>query len=131
MLIQRERRIRGIFKCKNNLYALNYLWLYICSNMATGGHNPFRTSATDPRPRGGWHRTTSASDKEDNISNHSSNPLEHRPNNWVYPQCPIIAVMYILTKSKSTSFSYWYLLFMLIIFLLKKYLSASFLLITL
>lgn len=52
--------------------------------MATGGHHSFKTASTDPRPRRGWQRTASASDKEDNISNHSSNPVEHRPNNWVH-----------------------------------------------
>ncbi|XP_062615320.1 pericentriolar material 1 protein-like isoform X1 [Saccostrea cucullata] len=60
--------------------------------MATGGHHPFKTAATDPRPRGGWQRTTSASDKDDNFSNHS-NQLEHRPNNWDFsdwkPRAPI------------------------------------------
>jgi hypothetical protein len=50
--------------------------------MATGGHHSFKTAGTDPRPRASWQRTTSVSDKEDNISNHSI-PLEHRQNNWV------------------------------------------------
>lgn len=61
--------------------------------MATGGHHSFKTASTDPRPRRGWQRTASASDKEDNISNHSSNPVEHRPNNWDFsdwkPRAPI------------------------------------------
>ncbi|XP_056010025.1 pericentriolar material 1 protein-like isoform X3 [Ostrea edulis] len=60
--------------------------------MATGGHHSFKTAATDPRPRASWQRTTSVSDKDDNISNHS-NPLEHRQNNWDFsdwkPRAPI------------------------------------------
>uniref|UniRef100_K1R4A2 Pericentriolar material 1 protein n=1 Tax=Magallana gigas TaxID=29159 RepID=K1R4A2_MAGGI len=63
------------------------------TEMATGGHHSFKTASTDPRPRRGWQRTASASDKEDNISNHSSNPVEHRPNNWDFsdwkPRAPI------------------------------------------
>ncbi|XP_060064329.1 pericentriolar material 1 protein-like isoform X2 [Ylistrum balloti] len=50
--------------------------------MATGGNRQFMKSAsTDPRPRKAWQRSTSASDKEDNISIHSI-PNDLRPNNW-------------------------------------------------
>ncbi|XP_069131168.1 pericentriolar material 1 protein-like [Argopecten irradians] len=50
--------------------------------MATGGGRQFMKSAsTDPRPKKAWQRSTSASDKEDNISIHSI-PNDLRPNNW-------------------------------------------------
>ncbi|OWF47060.1 pericentriolar material 1 protein-like isoform X1 [Mizuhopecten yessoensis] len=50
--------------------------------MATGGGRQFMKSAsTDPKPRKAWQRSTSASDKDDNISIHSI-PNDLRPNNW-------------------------------------------------
>ncbi|KAL3878634.1 hypothetical protein ACJMK2_030966 [Sinanodonta woodiana] len=51
--------------------------------MATGGrgHSKPRTSASESRQRSSWQRSTSASDKEDNLSIHSI-PNDLRPNNW-------------------------------------------------
>ncbi|KAK3606346.1 hypothetical protein CHS0354_041982 [Potamilus streckersoni] len=51
--------------------------------MATGGrgHSKPRTSASESHQRSSWQRSTSASDKEDNISIHSI-PNDLRPNNW-------------------------------------------------
>ncbi|KAK3100261.1 hypothetical protein FSP39_017062 [Pinctada imbricata] len=54
--------------------------------MATGGNYPFRSGATEPRTRGGWQRSTSTSDKDDNVSLNSL-PNELRPNNW--PSAPL------------------------------------------
>ena len=49
--------------------------------MASGGHKA-KGAASEPRQRSSWQRTTSMSDKEDNISINSI-PNELRPNNWV------------------------------------------------
>jgi len=60
--------------------------------MATGGGREFmKKSSTDPRTRS-WHRTTSTSDKEDNISINSI-PNDLRPNNWVSCISQIIAFL--------------------------------------
>lgn len=48
--------------------------------MASGGHKP-KSASSEPRQRSTWQRTTSTSDKEDNISINSI-PNELRPNNW-------------------------------------------------
>ena len=60
------------------------LWSASC-NMASGGHsskNP-KTSASEPRQRRSWQRTTSASDKDDNVSQKSF-PNDLKQNNWLF-----------------------------------------------
>ncbi|XP_053399542.1 pericentriolar material 1 protein-like isoform X2 [Mercenaria mercenaria] len=51
--------------------------------MASGGQNQRnpKTSASEPRQRTSWQRTTSMSDKDDNVSLNSF-PNDLRPNNW-------------------------------------------------
>lgn len=52
--------------------------------MASGGQNQRnpKTSSSEPRQRSSWQRTTSMSDKDDNVSLNSF-PNDLRPNNWV------------------------------------------------
>ncbi|KAL4230121.1 Phosphoacetylglucosamine Mutase [Mactra antiquata] len=53
--------------------------------MASGGQNQRnpKTSASEPRQRSSWQRTTSMSDRDDNVSLNSF-PNDLRPNNWEF-----------------------------------------------
>lgn len=49
--------------------------------MASGGQKNPKTSASEPRQRTSWQRSTSTSDRDDNVSLNSF-PNDLRPNNW-------------------------------------------------